>query len=184
MDYSLLGFHNKYRQHIVSFFKLEKVSFIIQRTATAMSVPDKLVEAFVKVLRPPRLRLRLSLPTVPSWLIFVLIVFSYILVISGVIYDVIVGPPAMGTTIDPLTQTLKPVAFAQGRINAQYVIEGLSVGFFYALGTMGIILLDASSTSSFLKDYQVYCRILAILLLIGFYRMMIVFIQMKLPGIL
>ncbi|GJD09864.1 Oligosaccharyltransferase complex subunit ostc-B [Galdieria sulphuraria] len=125
-----------------------------------MNIPYKLFKLSLKVLRPPRL------------------------LISGIIYDVIVGPPAMGTTIDPLTQTLKPVAFAQGRINAQYVIEGLSVGFFYALGTAGIILLDVSSKSALLKDYKVSCWILAILLLLGFYRMMIVFVRIKLPGYL
>jgi hypothetical protein len=149
---------------------------------TYLSVPYKLFEFSLKVLRPPKLRLRLSFPSLPPWLIFIVLLVSYILVISGIIYDVIVGPPAMGTTIDPVTRTLKPVAFAQGRINAQYVIEGLSVGFFYALGTAGIILLDVSSTSTLLKEYQVYCWILAMLLLFGFYRMMIVFIQMKLPG--
>eukprot|EP00871_Galdieria_phlegrea_P005338 jgi/Galph1/5805/GphlegSOOS_G4448.1 len=103
------------------------------------------------------------------------------MIVSGIVYDVIVGPPAVGTTIDPVTGTLKPTAFAVGRINAQYVIEGLSVGFFYALGTMGVILLDLSSKSSFLRDYRLYCWILSLLLLIGTYRMMIVFIEMKLP---
>ncbi|GJQ12028.1 hypothetical protein GpartN1_g3819.t1 [Galdieria partita] len=149
-----------------------------------MNIPNKLFKLFFKVLRPPRLRLHLSLPSVPPWLIFVVILVSYILVISGIIYDVIVGPPAVGTTIDPLTQTLKPAAFAQGRINAQYVIEGLSVGFFYALGTSAIILLDVSSKSALLKDYKIQCWILAILLLLGFYRMMIVFVRIKLPGYL
>jgi hypothetical protein len=43
---------------------------------------------------------------------------------------------------DPVTKQLKPVAFLEGRINGQYIIEGLSAGCMYALGGGGLILLD------------------------------------------
>ena len=45
-------------------------------------------------------------------------------------------------TQDPATKQLKPVAFLEGRINGQYIIEGLSAGFMYTLGGFGLILLD------------------------------------------
>ncbi|CDY30188.1 BnaA03g49820D [Brassica napus] len=94
-------------------------------------------------LRPPRLRLKLPSFTLPSPMtVFALILLTYFLVISGFIYDVIVEPPGIGSTQDPVTGTIRPVVFMSGRVNGQYIIEGLSSGFMFVMGGVGIIMLD------------------------------------------
>jgi hypothetical protein len=44
-------------------------------------------------------------------------------VTGGLIYDVIVEPPSMGSTTDEHGHS-RPVAFMQYRINGQYIMEG------------------------------------------------------------
>ena len=36
----------------------------------------------------------------------------------------------------------RPVAFMNGRINGQYIMEGLSSSFLFVFGAIGLILLD------------------------------------------
>jgi hypothetical protein len=77
-----------------------------------------ILEAPFKVIRLPNLKLRL--PTVshpPAMLVFAIVFASYFLVLSGIIYDVIVEPPSIGSELDPETKQYKPVAFLQWRVN-------------------------------------------------------------------
>ncbi|KAK8598023.1 hypothetical protein V6N13_095415 [Hibiscus sabdariffa] len=60
------------------------------------------------------------------------------MVVSGFIYDVIVEPPGIGSTQDPATGAVRPVVFLSGRVNGQYIIEGLSSGFMFVLGGIGL----------------------------------------------
>lgn len=39
----------------------------------------------------------------PSWMVFMVVLISYFFIVSGVVYDIIVEPPAMGQTQDPRT---------------------------------------------------------------------------------
>ncbi|KAJ0989407.1 hypothetical protein J5N97_007763 [Dioscorea zingiberensis] len=95
-------------------------------------------------LRPPRTRLKLpsnlALPS-PLTVLF-LVIFTYFCVVSGLVYDVIVEPPGIGSTQDPSTGTVRPVVFLPGRVNGQYIIEGLSSGSMFVLGGLGIIFMD------------------------------------------
>ncbi|KAE8735475.1 methionine over-accumulator [Hibiscus syriacus] len=94
-------------------------------------------------LRPPRLRLKLPSFSLPSAMtVFSLILLTYFMVVSGFIYDVIVEPPGIGSTQDPATGAVRPVVFLPGRVNGHYIIEGLSSGFMFVLGGIGIVLLD------------------------------------------
>ncbi|XP_010415255.2 PREDICTED: oligosaccharyltransferase complex subunit ostc-like [Camelina sativa] len=94
-------------------------------------------------LRPPRLRLKIPSFTLPSPMtVYALILLTYFLVVSGFVYDVIVEPPGIGSTQDPVTGTIRPVVFMSGRVNGQYIIEGLSSGFMFVLGGIGIVMLD------------------------------------------
>lgn len=86
------------------------------------------------VLEVPHIKLKK-----PSWfkqpspmLVFSLVLFSYFLVTGGIIYDVIVEPPSVGSTTDEHGHT-RPVAFMPYRVNGQYIMEGLasSFSFFY-----------------------------------------------------
>ncbi|MCI18182.1 oligosaccharyltransferase complex subunit OSTC-like, partial [Trifolium medium] len=94
-------------------------------------------------LRPPRLRLKLPSISLPSSnVVFALVLLTYFMVVSGIVYDIIVEPPGIGSSQDPYTGAVRPVVFMSGRVNGQYIIEGLSSGFMFVLGGIGIIMLD------------------------------------------
>ncbi|KAL3695120.1 hypothetical protein R1sor_008771 [Riccia sorocarpa] len=84
-----------------------------------------------------------SLPS--ASVVFALVLVSYFLVISGFVYDVIVEPPGIGSRQDPYTGAIRPVVFLPGRVNGQYIVEGLSSGFMFVLGGIGIVMLDLAS---------------------------------------
>jgi len=83
-------------------------------------------------------------------LFFVLV--SYFLVTGGLIYDVIVEPPSMGSTTDEHGHS-RPVAFMQYRINGQYIMEGLASSFMFTLGGAGFIILDQTHTSGYENSF-------------------------------
>ncbi|KAJ4845748.1 hypothetical protein Tsubulata_032861 [Turnera subulata] len=108
------------------------------------------------VLRPPRLRLKLPSFTLPSPMtVFALLLLTYFMVVSGIVYDVIVEPPGIGSTQDPATGAVRPVVFMPGRVNGQYIIEGLSSGFMFVLGGVGIVLMDLALDKNRAKSVKV-----------------------------
>ncbi|XP_010548652.1 PREDICTED: oligosaccharyltransferase complex subunit ostc-like isoform X2 [Tarenaya hassleriana] len=107
-------------------------------------------------LRPPRLRLKLPSFTLPSSMtVYSLILLTYFLVVSGFVYDVIVEPPGIGSIQDPVTGAVRPVVFMSGRVNGQYIIEGLSSGFMFVLGGIGIVMLDLALDKNRAKSVKV-----------------------------
>ncbi|GAB2219091.1 hypothetical protein Droror1_Dr00006719 [Drosera rotundifolia] len=101
------------------------------------------------LLRPPRLRLKLPTLTLPSpTTILALLILSYFIIVSGIVYDVIVEPPGIGSTQDRLTGAVRPVVFMPGRVNGQYIIEGLSSGFMFVMGGVGIVMMDLAMEKS------------------------------------
>ena len=60
---------------------------------------------------------------------------------GGIIYDVIVEPPSVGSTTDEHGHQ-RPVAFMPYRVNGQYIMEGLASSFMFSLGGAGMIILD------------------------------------------
>ncbi|XP_077505271.1 oligosaccharyltransferase complex subunit OSTC isoform X2 [Amblyomma americanum] len=84
------------------------------------------------VLEVPNLKLKR-----PTWfhqpspmVVYSLVLFSYFLVCGGIIYDVIVEPPSIGSTVDEHGHS-KPVAFMPYRVNGQYIMEGLASSFLF-----------------------------------------------------
>ncbi|KAL1457454.1 hypothetical protein WDU94_007686 [Cyamophila willieti] len=84
----------------------------------------------------------------PSWfqqpsamVTFSLVLFSYFLVTGGIIYDVIIEPPSVGSTTDEHGHS-RPVAFMPYRVNGQYIMEGLASSFLFSIGGLGFIILD------------------------------------------
>eukprot|EP00727_Mastigamoeba_balamuthi_P007949 m51a1_g3775 putative oligosaccharyltransferase complex subunit cg9662-like (486) ;mRNA; f:148681-150712 len=63
----------------------------------------------------------------------------YLAVVSGVLYDVFVHPPAMG-----VTPAGRPEVFLAGSVSAQYIVEGMSAGLVFAIGGFGIILAEVA----------------------------------------
>ncbi|KFK29546.1 hypothetical protein AALP_AA7G148000 [Arabis alpina] len=136
-------------------------------------------------LRPPRLRLKLPSFTLPSPMtVFSMILLTYFLVVSGFVYDVIVEPPGIGSTQDPITGAIRPVVFMSGRVNGQYIIEGLSSGFMFVLGGIGIIMLDLALDKNRAKSVKASYATAGISSIVIAYVMSMLFIRIKIPGYL
>jgi hypothetical protein len=137
------------------------------------------------ILRPPRLRLKLPSFTLPSSMtVFSLVLLTYFMVVSGIVYDVIVEPPGIGSTQDPYTGSVKPVVFLPGRVNGQYIIEGLSSGFMFIVGGVGIILMDLALEKNRAKSVKVSYATAGISSVVIAYVMSMLFLRIKIPGYL
>ena len=137
------------------------------------------------ILRLPRLRLKLPSFTLPSPMtVFALVLLTYFMVVSGIVYDVIVEPPGIGSTQDPATGSVRPVVFLPGRVNGQYIIEGLSSGFMFVLGGIGIVLLDLALDKNRAKSVKVSYASAGVSSLVIAYVMSMLFIRIKIPGYL
>ncbi|XP_076920224.1 uncharacterized protein LOC143581280 [Bidens hawaiensis] len=137
------------------------------------------------ILRPPRLRLKAPAVTLPSPMtVFSVLLLTYFLVISGVVYDVIVEPPGIGSTQDPRTGTVRPVVFMSGRVNGQYIIEGLSSGFMFVLGGLGIVFMDLAVSPNRGKSVKVSFAVAGVSSLVIAYVMSMLFLRIKIPGYL
>ncbi|WVZ19261.1 hypothetical protein V8G54_006583 [Vigna mungo] len=136
-------------------------------------------------LRPPRLRLKLPSLTLPSPnAVFALLLLTYFMVVSGIVYDIIVEPPGIGSTQDPYTGSVRPVVFMSGRVNGQYIIEGLSSGFMFVLGGIGIILLDLALDRNRPKSVKVSYASAGVSSVVLAYVMSMLFIRIKIPAYL
>ncbi|CAI0428366.1 unnamed protein product [Linum tenue] len=136
-------------------------------------------------LRAPRLRLKLPSLSLPSPMtVFSLVLLTYFMVVSGIVYDVIVEPPGIGSTQDPVTGTVRPIVFMSGRVNGQYIIEGLSSGFMFVLGGVGIILLDLALDKNRAKSVKVSYASAGVSSIVLAYVMSMLFIRIKIPAYL
>lgn len=136
-------------------------------------------------LRPPRLRLKLPTLTLPSPMtVYALVLLTYFMVVSGIVYDVIVEPPGIGSTQDPYTGSVRPVVFMPGRVNGQYIIEGLSSGFMFILGGVGIVLMDLALDKNRAKSVKTSFATAGISSVVLAYVMSMLFIRIKIPAYL
>ncbi|EPS66543.1 hypothetical protein M569_08232 [Genlisea aurea] len=136
-------------------------------------------------LRPPRLRLKLPSFTLPSAMtVYSLVLLTYFMVVSGIVYDVIVEPPGIGSTQDRLTGAVRPVVFLPGRVNGQYIIEGLSSGFMFVVGGLGIVLLDLAMDKNRAKSVKASYASAGIAFVVLSYVMSMLFVGIKIPGYL
>jgi len=137
------------------------------------------------VLECPNLKLKR-----PSWIcmpsgmvVFALILFSYFLVTGGIIYDVIVEPPSLGSTTDERGNS-RPVAFMQYRVNGQYIMEGLASSFLFTLGGLGFVVLDQTNKPTTPRLNRILLLCVAFVCILVSFFMCRVFMRMKLPGYL
>ncbi|CAH1787826.1 unnamed protein product [Owenia fusiformis] len=124
----------------------------------------------------------------PSWVkqpsamfMFGCILLSYFLVTGGIIYDVIVEPPSIGSTTDERGNS-KPVAFMPYRVNGQYIMEGLASSFLFTLGGLGFIILDQTNNPSTPKLNRILLLSVGFVCILISFFMCRVFMRMKLPG--
>ncbi|KAJ4458809.1 putative Oligosaccharyl transferase complex; subunit OST3/OST6 [Paratrimastix pyriformis] len=125
--------------------------------------------------RCPNMRLRISASRPNPMLIFAVAVVSIYLILAGIVYDIIIEPPSVGSTQDPTTKAVGPVSVMKYRINGQYIIEGLSAGFFYILGGAAFIMME-KGTPIWLSS-----GLVAFLFASSF---TLVFFRLKIPGYL
>merc|ERR1711879_473142 len=144
---------------------------LLKPVFSVLSVPD------VKIRRPGWLKM----PTANQTLFFILV--SYFLVTGGIIYDVIVEPPSMGSTTDERGHS-RPVAFMQYRINGQYIMEGLASSFMFTLGGLGFIVLDQTHASGIPKLNRTMLQFVGFGCLLVAFACCWIFMKMKLPGYL
>lgn len=116
--------------------------------------------------------------------VYALVLLTYFMVVSGIVYDVIVEPPGIGSTQDRLTGSVRPVVFLPGRVNGQYIIEGLSSGFMFVLGGVGIVLMDLALDRNRAKSVKVSYATAGISSIVLAYVMSMLFIRIKIPGYL
>ncbi|XP_074655051.1 oligosaccharyltransferase complex subunit ostc-B-like [Tubulanus polymorphus] len=138
-----------------------------------------------RVLECPNLKIkRPSWVKVPSAMfVFALILGSYFLVTGGIIYDVIVEPPSIGSTTDERGNS-KPVAFMPYRINGQYIMEGLASSFLFTIGGLGFIILDQTNKAGTPKLNRILLLSVGFICILVSFFMCRVFMRMKLPGYL
>jgi hypothetical protein len=138
-----------------------------------------------RFIRVPKLKLKLPNFYLPSSKIaFAFVFFSYFLVISGVIYDIIVEPPSIGSSQDPVTKALKPIVILQYRVNGQYIIEGLAAGLLFCLGGGGVIALDLANVKHLSERNRFTLFSAGILCILAAYTLSMVFLRIKVPGYL
>ena len=142
-------------------------------------------KALLGAVDPPGLKLRK-----PNWFrmpsamfMYGIVLFAYFLFTGGIIYDIIVEPPSIGSANDDKGNPL-PVVFLPYRVNGQYIMEGLASSFLFTLGGLGLIVLDRSFYMN-LKGFP-----LALQICVGFgcvifsFVAVYFFLTMKLPGYL
>ena len=119
------------------------------------------------------------------------------MVTGGIIYDVIVEPPSVGSTTDEHGHT-RPVAFMPYRVNGQYIMEvellclaepyylfffqGLASSFMFSLGGAGMIILDQTHNPSTPKLNRMMLQFVGFAAMVISFGCCWVFMRMKLPG--
>lgn len=143
---------------------------------------EALLELPFHFLRVPNTKLKIPNIRIPSAMtVFAILFFSYFLVSSGIIYDVIVEPPSIGST-QTESGAVKPIVFLQYRINGQFIIEGLAAGLLFAVGGLGFILMDLANSRNTLERNRYMLLFAGALCILVAYNLCIGFLRQKLPG--
>eukprot|EP00249_Psilotum_nudum_P034547 c53724_g1_i1 orf=393-896(-) len=154
-------------------------------SSTTMDPFALTLKLLFSALRAPRMRLKIPSVSLPSPMtVFSLVLVTYFMVISGVVYDVIVEPPGIGSRQDAGTGAYRPVVFLPGRVNGQYIIEGLSSGFMFLLGGVGIIMLDLAVDKNRARSVRIAFLVAGVSFVCIAYVMSILFIRIKIPAYL
>ncbi|KFO25841.1 60S ribosomal protein L34 [Fukomys damarensis] len=100
---------------------------------------------------------------------------------QGIIYDVIVEPPSVGSVTDEHGHQ-RPVAFLAYRVNGQYIMEGLASSFLFTMGGLGFIILDRSNAPNIPKLNRFLLLFIGFVCVLLSFFMARVFMRMKLPA--
>ena len=133
-------------------------------------------------LEVPALKLRkpwfIKAPS--STVVYSFVLLSYFLVTGGIIYDVIVEPPSIGSHTDEQGHT-RPVAFMQYRVNGQYIMEGLASSFLFTSGALSLVVVDRANSTGVSRLNRMLLLGLGLFGIIVTFVACRVFMGMKLP---
>lgn len=113
--------------------------------------------------------------------VFFIIFVAYFFIVSGIVYDIIIEPPSIGSYQDPVTKQIRPAAFQEGRINAQFIIEGLSAGVLYSMGGFGLVLLDWAQDKNMMQRNRYVLIFTGLTLCFLSYNLVVLFMRIKVP---
>ncbi|CAF3360686.1 unnamed protein product [Rotaria socialis] len=130
-----------------------------------------------------KLKKPLWIRTPSNNIVLLVLLVSYFLVGAGVIYDIIVEPPSVGSTTDEHGRH-KPVAFLPWRINGQYIMEGLAGSFMFTLGGLGFILLDQTNKPNMPGLNRIVMILSSVIFILIAYFTTKMFIRIKMPSYL
>ncbi|KAG8519454.1 Oligosaccharyltransferase complex subunit OSTC, partial [Galemys pyrenaicus] len=153
----------------------------VSPSAAAAANMETLYRVPFLVLECPNLKLKK-----PPWVhmpsamtVYALVVVSYFLITGGIIYDVIVEPPSVGSMTDEHGHQ-RPVAFLAYRVNGQYIMEGLASSFLFTMGGLGFIILDRSNAPNIPKLNRFLLLFIGFVCVLLSFFMARVFMRMKL----
>lgn len=128
----------------------------------------------------PRIKLHFPTPRpLPAMTVFGMVFLSYFVIFSGVIYDVVNEVPAMGIKQDEMTGAQKPIAIMEGRLNGQYIIEGLAAGAMLARGSVGYITLNLAVDSGLSERNRNLTILVGLICVVASYLIIGMFLRMK-----
>eukprot|EP01005_Ploeotia_sp_CARIB1_P001720 NODE_630_length_699_cov_12.697552_g621_i0.p1 GENE.NODE_630_length_699_cov_12.697552_g621_i0~~NODE_630_length_699_cov_12.697552_g621_i0.p1 ORF type:complete len:147 (-),score=15.83 NODE_630_length_699_cov_12.697552_g621_i0:186-626(-) len=141
-----------------------------------------LIENFIRI---PQAKFKIYNPqNMSGTVVFLGLFLSYMMVTGGIVFDMINEPPSVGTTQDPNGKVRVQTVMAN-RINAQYIIEGLTAAAFFCVGGAGLVILMQAADEVGMSPTK---RKLMILLGAGLtllsYLVCISFLRIKMPGYL
>ncbi|XP_054281862.1 oligosaccharyltransferase complex subunit ostc-A isoform X2 [Macrosteles quadrilineatus] len=132
-------------------------------------------------LEVPRLQINIRRPS--NYVMYGVVLTYNFALTAGIIYDVIIEPPSVGSTTDEHGHS-RPVAFLPYRVNGQYIMEGLASSFLFTLGGLGFVVLDHTHNPSTPKLNRILLIAVGFLCIIISFFTCWVFMRMKLPGYL
>lgn len=109
------------------------------------------------------------------------VIASYFLFMSGIVYDAINEPPAIGSERDDKGK-IRPVAIMAYRLNGQYIIEGFTAGFLFTIGGLGFILMSLATENGYEEWHRYTMLGVGAGAVVISYNVLIMFIKMKVPG--
>eukprot|EP01050_Picozoa_sp_SAG11_P010684 SAG11_NODE_1085_length_5939_cov_9.908390_5_plen_107_part_00 len=91
-------------------------------------------------------------------------------------------PQSIGQSIDAHTGLPKPQVFSQAGVNAQFIVEGMTAGTMFALGSAGFILLDLAKDVQRPHNWRMLGMLAGTVMIGGSFNMCVLFLRIKLPN--
>eukprot|EP00048_Salpingoeca_helianthica_P017993 m.240126 g.240126 ORF g.240126 m.240126 type:complete len:140 (+) comp23101_c0_seq1:189-608(+) len=127
---------------------------------------------------------RIPHPTeLSSSTIFIFVLLAYFALNAGVIYDLVAQPPSMGETVDEAGR-VRQQSVMPGRLNGQYINEGLVGGLMVVLGGLALVMLETANTSTRSSVFRISLAGAAVVALVIAVSILRLFMNLKLPNYL